>query len=235
MRARPPFHRIPVASDARGAAIIEFAIVAPVLVLALCGMADIALTIYSRLQATNTAQSAADLATQNSQLRTSDLADVYNASYDIMRPLPTTKMTLRITNIYSDGNGQAWVYWSCGQGSLAPFPAKSNYMTTPTGSPVSNLLWLYTSSAGGYNYYGQNTSFVMVEANYVFSPPTGFVLNTDQVTYVVAYSLPRVSTYIGFPWDGVAGHAATLPASTTTTKSVTMTAGGNSITCQYAS
>ena len=234
MRANSLVRRMAPVADMRGAAIIEFAIIAPVLILVLCGVSDIALTIYSRLQTTNTALSAADLATQNAQLRTSDLADVYNASYAVMQPLSTAPITLRVTNIYSDGGGNAWVYWSCGQGSLAPYAAKTNVTTTPTGSPVSNFLNLNNFSSGGYNYNGQNTSFVMVEANYILPSPTGFVFKTSQVTYAVAYSLPRLSTYIGFPWDGVVGHTATLPTSTTTTRSVTTTAGGNTITCQYA-
>lgn len=221
-------------AHSRGAAIIEFAILAPVMITLMCGLGDVALAIFARLLATSTAQSAADLATQKAQIQSSDLADIYNASYALMRPLSTGPMTLRITNVYSDGNGKAWVYWSCGHGGLAPYAAKSNVVTSPTNSPVANYLYLTNGTSNGVTYHGKDTSFIEVEANYTFTPPTGFVLNTTQVTYAVAYSLPRLSTYIGFPWDGVVGHYAAVPSATTTTNTLTTSAGGNTITCNYA-
>jgi hypothetical protein len=47
----------------------------------------------------------------------------------------------------------------------------------------------------------------------------------------IFYLLPRSSSYIGFPWDGVSTDAPPVPAATTTNAWMTLS---NGATCSYA-
>lgn len=222
----------------RGAAIIEFALLVPILILALCGLSDFAITIFARLLTANAASGLSDLVSQSSMLQTSDITNVYNAAYAMMQPLSSSSLTLRVTNVAADGNGNAFVYWSCGHGTLGPYVARSNMTTSPTGSPITNnYLYLYDNYpyfAPTYHFAGTNTSFVMVEAVNNITPPTQFVLKTTQVMSTTSYTLPRISTYVGFPWDGVQGHTVKTPTTATSTATTSVVANGVTVTCNYS-
>ncbi len=122
---------------------------------------------------------------------------------DVLAPFSTVGLSLRITSVASDGNGNAFVYWSCGSGALPPYAAKSAVTTTPSGGPISALLNLYSQPiAGGLVANGTNTTVVMVESQYLYTAPARFIMKSEQKMVAAAYALPRVSAYIGFPWDG---------------------------------
>lgn len=215
----------------RGTAMVEFAIVAPVFLLLVLGISDVAITTMAKSRSATATQSAVDLTTQSVNLQTSDMVDIFAGAADVMAPFSAATLILRITSIASDGNGTAFVYWSCGQGSLTPYAAKSSVTTVPTGSPIDNFINRYTISSGGYNYNGANTSFIEVESKYVYTAPAGFVIQGPQTMVSVFYTLPRQTAYVGFPWDGTTTNLPTAPASTTKTASTTLS---NGAVCNYA-
>jgi Flp pilus assembly protein TadG len=106
--------------DQRGVSAIEFAVVAPVLVIMLLGLSDVAPAVIARYQVNHMTESFGDLAAEYSQMQTSDMANVFSAASDVLAPLSSTTLAVRLTNIYSDGAGHAYVYWSCGEGALPP-------------------------------------------------------------------------------------------------------------------
>jgi Flp pilus assembly protein TadG len=224
LRAR--FRRL--TGDRRGVSLVEFAIAAPVLLLTLLGTLDVAPALVAKFKVNRGAESAGDIVAASAQMQASDMAAVYAAAGQIMAPLPSGALTMRITNIYSDGNQHAKVYWSCGQGSLPALTPNSIVTTTPTGSPLGWFIWVYN---GGATYNGTNTSFVQVESSYTYTPVTKFILTSSLVMTNTSYLMPRISTYVGFPWDGNSADAPTVPTSTTTTGQVTLS---NGAICKYA-
>ena len=217
---------------------VEFAIVLPLLITVLFGLGEVALSIFAATQATNAIQALADLGTQSVALRSTDVNNIYNAAYLMMNPLPSSSLLLRITNVVSNGNGGAFVSWSCGQGNLGPLTALSVYGNTTAGTASSTLLVLTTgktATSNGFTYSGANTSFVIVEGNYTYTPVTKMILTTSQVTTSEAIAMPRLATYIGFPWNGVSGQWPGVPTSYKKTSSLTFTANSNTITCNYGS
>ena len=172
-----------------GIAAVEFALVAPILISLLLGMADLAPSLMVRFKVGTATQSVADLATQASTMQAADVANFFAIGSDVMAPFSSTNLVLRITNVATDGNGNAFVYWSCAQGSMTPMAARSAVTSTPTGTPLANLLKLNST-------LGTDTSYVMVEAKFTYTAPAAFLLRSPQVINVVAYTLPRVSTYI---------------------------------------
>jgi Flp pilus assembly protein TadG len=217
--------------DQGGVSATEFAIFAPVLLALLLGLSDLTPTIMARFQLNHATEATGDLVTEYSLLQTSDVLNVYAAASDMLAPFPSTTLVLRITNVYSDGNGHAYVYWSCGQGALPPWTARSAVTTTPTGATVNNFVLLSKGQGGAYMYNGTNTSYVMAESQYVYTPPAQFVFSSPITFTNTAYLLPREASYVGFPWDGVATDSPPVPTSTSKSASVTLT---NGVVCNYA-
>lgn len=228
--AGPSWRRTAARTDA-GTAMLEFAIVSPVLLLLALGIADLAMTTLAKFKSSNATLSAADLATQSINLQTGDMADIFSGALDVMAPFSSTNLVLRITSVASDGNGTAFVHWSCGQGALVPFAAKSTVTTLADGSSVDNILNRSTFSSNGYTHNGTNTTYIQVESQYVYTAPTGFFLTTAQTMQTAFYIYPRQAAYVGFVWDGNSNHQPAAPASTTSTASVTLS---NGAICNYA-
>lgn len=187
-----------------GTATVEFAIIAPVLVSLLFSVCDLTPSILARFKAGNSTFSVADVTSQYSVVLGSDLVNIFAAGADAMAPYPSANFSLRISNIGSDGAGNAVVYWSCANGTYSPLTATSRVTTTPTATPIANLL--NTSSAGA------NTSFIMVEASYLYTAPAQFLMKTAQTINAYAYSVPRNSAYI-IPSNGDPNWSPAGPAS----------------------
>lgn len=215
----------------RGTAMIEFALIAPVLILLVFGVTDVAMTALAKVKSSNATVSAADLTTQSINLQTSDMASIFAGAADVMAPFSNSGLVLRITSVASDGNGNAFVHWSCGEGALSPLTAKSTVTTLANGSPVGNILNLTTYSQSTFTYNGKNTSFIQVESIYTYTAPTGFLLPGPQTMTDSAYVYPRQSAYVGFVWDGIVNDQPTAPASATKVASVTLS---NGAACSYA-
>ena len=203
---------------------------APVLIVMLLGVSDVAPAVIARYSVNHMTESFGDLAAEYSQMQTSDMVTVFSAAGDLLSPLPTTTLAVRLTSVYSDGKGNAYVYWSCGEGALPAYTAKSAVTSTPTGTTVSSLILLTNTTSGGYTMSGTNTSYVMAESQYVYTTPAQYIIKSPITMTNTAYLLPRQSSYVGFPWDGVATDAPTAPASTTKTTSVTLS---NGVVCNY--
>ena len=215
-----------VLRDRSGSVLIEFALIAPILVSLLLGMFDLGPALLVRFKLASATQAVADIASQASTMQASDVVNFFSAGGDVMAPFSPSSLVLRISNIASDGQGGAFVYWSCGQGALAPFVAKSAVTSTPTGTALSNLLVLQAGQSGSYTTVATNTTFIMVESRYTFTPPAGLFIRTAQTLTNTAYTLPRVSTYVG-PTTGAANYVPVQPNSIN--NSISQSAGN--ITC----
>ncbi len=218
-------------NDTRAVAAVEFALVTTVLLMLLLGVCDVVPAWLVSSHVGNSAATAADVTAEFSEMQTSDLVNVYAAAADMMSPFSATNQSLRITNVFSDGNGHAKVYWSCGNGALPAYAALSTVTTTPTNSPLNWFIWVNNSTSGGYQRNGTNTSYVLAEVSYTYTAPAQFVLRHAINMSGVAYYLPRISSYVGFPWDGVLSDAPTVPTAATTSSSVQLSNGAS---CNYA-
>lgn len=197
-----------------GTAIIEFALLAPLLVTLLLGVCDLAPTLMVKFKVGTATQAVADLAAQTATVQATDIPNLFGIGGDVMAPFAGAPLIQRISNIASDGT-KAFVYWSCGKTPLDPL-ATFTQVTPPTGLIATDKS-------------GTDTSYVIVESQYKYTPPAGLVLKTTQLMTVTAYTLPRVSTYIG-PTTGQAGYVPTKPSASRYT-TVTIT---NGVTCNSA-
>jgi Flp pilus assembly protein TadG len=155
------FHR-----EAHGLAAVEFALVLPVMIALLFGMAELSRAIFCRTAISQIASTVADLIAQENSVDAADFTNVYNAANVILYPyypdVSTQKPAIRITSVIYDPNKadgtSGTVDWTCNQpGSLALSPA-----TLSKGDSVSFGKPLLSS--GG--------SVLMVEVAYNYNPPT---------------------------------------------------------------
>ena len=197
-------------SKQTGSAAVEFALIAPILTTLLLGAFDIGPSLMVKFKSTSATQTVADLVTQSATVQVADISNFYGAGSDVMAPFSGTPLVMRITNIATNGLGRAFVYWSCGQGALPPFTATTTVLSTPTGTPLTSLLQLFPGLSGLYITNGINTSYIMVESQYKYTAPAGLFLPGSQLMTSVAYSLPRVSIYIG-PTTGQFGYIPPPP------------------------
>lgn len=188
---------------------------APFLVSLLLGVCDLAPSLMVKFKVGTATQAVADLAAQSATVQVGDIPNLFNIGSDIMAPFNGALLLQRISNIASDGT-KAFVYWSCGEGTnMKPLDVFTQ-VTPPTGLIATDKT-------------GTDTSYVMVESQYNYTPPAGYILKSAQVMTVTAYTLPRISTYIG-PSTGQAGYIPTKPSASR--NSTTTTVSG--VTCKSA-
>jgi Flp pilus assembly protein TadG len=144
------------ARDRRGVSAIEFAMIAPVMILMYVGLAEVgnALTINRRVS--TIATSAADLVAQEKTTSTADLKDVATAATRIMDPYlasPFSPLQLKIvlSSVVADANNVGKVVWSCASKGGTTRATNSVY-PTPVGLTQAN------------------SSVIVAEVSYDFKP-----------------------------------------------------------------
>lgn len=150
-------------SDARGTALIEFAIALPVLLLLFLGGYQLSDAITARRKVTIMTRSVADMTSQYRALTTGELDQLLNASTQILTPYSTTPAKLRVTQITIESSGNVFrIDWSRSRNASA-LPVGRYYTSAlPAAYRQANMVFLYTQSAYTYdtalsNYFGPIT------------------------------------------------------------------------------
>ena len=89
--------------DRRGIAALEFALIAPIMILMFFGISELGQGLLAERRVSHATSSLGDLAAQLNQIAQSDADDMFNASADIMSPLTTTPLKLRVSSITGGG------------------------------------------------------------------------------------------------------------------------------------
>lgn len=110
LRRRPGRIRFP--GDVRGAAAVEFAFIAPVLVVVVVGSYQLAEAVSAYRKTSVTARTVADLATQYASMGPSDVSAVLGASAQVMVPFDTTSIGIVLTEYQTNAAGASSVTWS---------------------------------------------------------------------------------------------------------------------------
>jgi Flp pilus assembly protein TadG len=166
--------------DRKGVSAVEFAIIAPVLILAYFGVAELCGAMLADRKTEHVAASIGDLTAQAASLTTANMTDIFQAGDVIMTPNSTATLKMRVTCIQSDGTDTNFtVLWSQGSG-LAPL----------TGAIVNPNL---------KNLIGPNQSIIMSEAQYTYTVPVAYMLPAAFSFSPVSYHRPRIVDPIPAP------------------------------------
>ena len=142
--------------DRRGVAAVEFALIAPVMVLMYCGLVELCQAMIAERKANHVASAVGDLVAQAEGVTTSELSDIFSIGNTIMAPYATTTLKMRVSSVTADTNNTPKVDWSRGYGGLGALTA---------GSTVTLPMTLTSGE-----------SIVMSEAQYAYTSPMQYIL-----------------------------------------------------------
>jgi Flp pilus assembly protein TadG len=167
------------AKDRRGVAAIEFALIAPVLVLLYCGVAELGQAFLADSKTGHVASAVGDLVAQTDTLTSANVDDIFAIGATVMAPFPTSTLQMRVTSVTADASGTPRVDWSRGYGGYTVLTK-----TNPVAMPIA-------MAAGD--------SVIMTQSQYQYTSVIQYIL-PHALTYTAAYYLkPRRSSQVTCP------------------------------------
>jgi Flp pilus assembly protein TadG len=162
--------------DRRGVIAIEFAVIAPVMLVMFFGTVEFSSGIAVDRKVTLMARTLSDLTSQNLSVTDTQLTNFFNASTGMMWPYSSTPTKSTITELYVDPNTlAARVQWSNGS---VPRSAGST-VAIPTALQV-----------GG-------TYLIFSEVSYLYVPSVGYVMGKAGINLSdFTFTRPRQSTCV---------------------------------------
>lgn len=146
-----------IGEDTRGVALLEFAFVAPVLLILFVGGYQLMDAMSAYRKVTRTVRTLADLTTQSTSLTTAQADQILNASNQVMSPYPTSKAVLRISQIQISATGVATVNWSRAMNGTGYTVGST--ITLPSGLVQPNTYLIYSEI--NYSYVPNIASSIL--------------------------------------------------------------------------
>ncbi len=162
--------------DVRGVSALEFALIAPVMIAMYLGSAELTMALNADRKVTNATTALADLVTQDDLITDAEMDDIYAAGDTIMFPEDPTNLSIRITSVRMDADGELFVDWSEGRATTP--------LTTDT---------LPELPAG---LLAPMNSIIMVETSYPYNGPFPSESGPLMTLSDTAYLRPRRSAWV---------------------------------------
>lgn len=160
----------------KGVSAVEFALIAPVLVLVYFGCIELSLLMRADRRVTATAASLGDLTARLSTVSDADMQELYNAATVMMQPYSADVARMRITSVVDNGDGVTRVSWSDGF-NIDPY-TENTTISIPEG---------LVPTPG---------SVIVAEVEFDYESRVGFVLDASRTVEDVFYLRPRRVTSI---------------------------------------
>ena len=164
--------------DQAGASALEFALIAPMFIICFFGLVETGQVILAGRRTGHAANVLGDLIAQQPSVSSSDVADSFAAGAQMITPLATSKLKMKVTSVTLQSNGKATVDWS------RPY----NGMTADTAGAV------YPAPTGMLTNTGD--SLVVATATYTLLQASNFVLANNVAYKRVAYAKPRSGSQV---------------------------------------
>lgn len=115
--------------DQNGLSAVEFALLAPVMILLYFGMVELCQAYMAQKRMSHVTSMVGDLTAQAQTVKRKALDDTFDIGGQIMQPFSATPLSMRVTSVTRDEFGVVKVDWSYGRG-LAPI---SGELAVPDG------------------------------------------------------------------------------------------------------
>lgn len=178
VRRAGAFHAI--ARRSEGAALVEFTLIFPILIVMFLGLVEFGEAFSVSRKLTNGAGTVSDLVAQVPSVSATELNDIARVAEEIVRPYRTANLGLVITSVQADGDNATTVAWSYAHGTGATARAQGSAFALPTGLTEPN------------------SSVIVAETVYQFTPTIGMFLTGTIELSGMAYFRPRVSRSVVF-------------------------------------
>ena len=163
-------------ADRRGVAAVEFAFIAPILILMYFGVAEFTQGMIVKRRVSHVASTIADLTSRVTQVNAADTTDIFSVGRTIVAPLSTCSLKMRLTSLTSDGANVSRVDWS----------DASNWTTLTPNAVV-------VVPAG---VISANQSVIRADVQYTYDSPVHYLIPTGIVINQTYYLRPRLSTQV---------------------------------------
>jgi Flp pilus assembly protein TadG len=179
-----------------GIAYIEFAIIAPVLMLMYCGSYVVSDMVTCGRKVSLTAHTITDLTSQYGSISTTQVTAVFTNAMYVLAPYNAGNATMRISEIQVTDASHASVVWS---EVVTGTPSSSN--TIATGLAAGTVVTLPTNLAPPLmvpSSSNNNTGayFIMGEISYPYTPLFGSSWLPSPTLYNRYFMLPRLTSSI---------------------------------------
>lgn len=166
-----------------GIAIVEFAVLAPVLLVLYFGAIEVTQTVTAKRRLNLVTATLADLTARNPSVSQTDLQQIFGAASSIMYPVPITGMQMRISSVIISKTGTSCVDWSVPSGNgLSALTPGSAYQNLPSS--------IATTSTTSRDYIVAETTFPFEPATHKFIP--GTIQLSEGPTFLVPRKSDRV-------------------------------------------
>ncbi len=164
--------------DQRGAALVEAALVFPLLISLFLGISEFgeALTVKRRVEAA--AGTSADLVARLRTVSTADLTQIKPMLDEMIQPFPTATLGLVLTSVVADADNNTTVAWSYAEGAGATQRVVGSAITLPAGLTEPGK------------------SIILAEVNYTFHSTLATLIVGDVPMTAEAYVRPRLTSQI---------------------------------------
>lgn len=142
--------------DRRGVSAVEFAMIAPVIILFYFGMAEFCQGFMAQKRMGHSASMVADLVAQaQAPMTEAQLDDVIGIGELIMKPFSADSLALQVTSLTQNASGDVIVDWTYGDHPDAPSPGDvveipDNLIVNGESLIMSQADYAYDSSVGAY-------------------------------------------------------------------------------------
>jgi Flp pilus assembly protein TadG len=168
----------------RGVAAVEFAFIAPIMILLFVGTLELSSGISVNRKLSRLSSTLSDLVTQSQSLDAAAVQDIMKAAAKVIHPYDEAKVKIVLTGINIDAANAAKVEWSCAMNTTANAPG-SLYNTVPSLIKVSNTFLVSAKVTTNYE-----PTFGWAQ----FSGPNGLSFSRDAINMEEEIFLrPRMS------------------------------------------
>lgn len=129
--------------DREGAGAVEFALIAPVLIVLYMGSLEISVAMSVNKKLARAASTIADLVTQGKSVNKTYLQSMLSVAQSVMTPFRSDNVRLKITGISINALGIATTSWSWQQDNTKPYLLGS-IQTLPKGLAIPNTFLVRT-------------------------------------------------------------------------------------------
>ncbi|AMN45100.1 TadE/TadG family type IV pilus assembly protein [Rhodoplanes sp. Z2-YC6860] len=168
-----------LASNERGIAAVEFAMLLPLMLTLWLGTTEISTGIAANRKVTLTARTLADLTSQVTGLSTSDMTNSLNAAAAVISPYNAGNLKATVSSVSIDANNKATIAWSVTKNGTAH--AVGSSVTLPSALLIANSCLIWS------------------EVQYAYKPTIGYVVTGTLQLKDQIYMRPRLSNCVTYP------------------------------------
>jgi len=143
--------------NAGGAVAIEFALILPVMVVMLTGLIELSYLMMAERRVSGAAHSTADLISQETDVTSTTLDDIFAAAALIMAPFDTANLTIGVSSVrFDDSTGNPFQDWSSAYNSGSV--SNPTTLATGMGEAGSSVIRVVCSPATHTSCRGDGTA-----------------------------------------------------------------------------